>query len=214
MYSQYSSLKQFSNINPDLNRPIGLCISDTLDRKFQYGGTMGSNSGPMNPTCQAYMAERCAKKWDGFCEYYYKQYGPNGQKWPVQQTWPNTVWRPWEAQYGISQNLTMGDQLLRNTAERKYCTLSGCRPVVKPLDPTDPNSPMVTTYDSYEGCIPTCKVNPSEIDNDPVMNRMLANPDIAPATLINICNTCKNKNIDLRGTKIGTLCSNYFSNLR
>jgi hypothetical protein len=209
---KYASIKNFSNINPQNNNPeqraLGMCLADTYDRKFQYGGTVGANSGPRNEQCQNFMAQRCANKWDGFCEYYYQQYGPNATG-IMQTNWPNPVWRPWEEKYGLNPRMSLGDQLLKNTAERRYCKLQNCPPTVRSLDPTDPNSVKVTSYDTYVGCVPVCTVNPSTIDADPVMNRVLENPTVAAGTLINICNTSHNQGINLNGTRLGEVCKRY-----
>jgi len=204
----YARIKTFSNLgNQDTEvNSLEMCINDTMDRRFQLGGTVGVNSGPQNAQCQSYMADRCAKKWDGYCEYYYQNYGPNG---PPQYQWPNTVWRPWEETLGMNQNISLGETLLKNTAERKYCELKQCKPVYTPLNPMDPFSPKVPIYQTYAGCVPECKVNPSTIDEDPVMNRLIANPRAGASTLINICNTSRNQGISLGSTKIGKLCEQY-----
>ena len=89
-----------------------------------------------------------------------------------------------------------------------------CTPKCEPFDPTNPNSPTVTYYGEADGadvdCIPVCNVNPAIIDNDPVMDRMLENTDAAAGTIINICNTARNNDTDLSGTKIGAVCDRYF----
>ena len=207
---KYANIRNFSNIqdqNPE-HRALAMCLSDTLDRKFKYGGEVGANSGPRNQQCQSFMAQRCADKWDGFCEYYYQQYGPNGTAMN-RTAWPSPVWRPWEEKYGLNLQLSLGDQLLRDAAERKFCKLINCNATVQPLDPMDPNSVRVTTYSDYTGCVPVCTVNPKTIDDDPVMNRILDNPTVAAGTVINICNTSKNQGINLSGTKIGAVCDRY-----
>ena len=210
--SNYVRIKNFGftsatpeTTNPD-HKALGMCLSDTLDRKFKYGSAVGANSGPRSMQCQNYMAQRCADKWDGFCEYYYQQYGPNGSTPLIPGAWPNSVWRPWEEAYGLNFQMSLGDQMLKNAAERKYCKLQNCTPTVSPLDPTDPNSVKVATYADYTGCVPVCKVDPQTIDKDPIMNRVLQNPTIAAGTLVNICNTSKREGINLTGTKIGQLC--------
>lgn len=208
---KYATISKFSGDIRDENpehRALAMCLSDTLDRKFKYGGTVGANSGPYDPQCQSFMAQRCAEKWDGFCEYYYQQYGPNGPSMN-RNAWPSPVWRPWEEKYGLNLNLTLGEQLLRDTAERKYCKMTNCSTTTQPLDPTNPNSVKVTSYTDYTGCTPVCTVNPATIDSDPVMNRILANPTAAAGTVINICNTSRNQNINLRGTRLGEVCDRY-----
>jgi hypothetical protein len=155
------------------------------------------------------MSQRCAENWDGFCEYFYREHGREGT-WPNNRQWPNTIHRQWENELGLPTQLTVGEQLLRNTAEKKYCSYLNCEPVCEPFDPNNPDSPSITYYKGH--CIPTCSVDTSAIDDDPVMNRMLENPRAAAGTLINICNTARNNKKDLSGTKIGGVCERYLQN--
>lgn len=81
----------------------------------------------------------------------------------------------------------------------------------------NPNSPKITYYtnpiNEDSGCVPVCRVDPTQIDNDPVMNRMLANPLAAAPVMINICNTAKREGINLNGTKLGKVCQRYQSQM-
>jgi len=209
---QYANIRNFDGGKTDEKSALAQCLTTSIDQKFQFGSARSAHIGARSMECQHFMAERCAKNWDDYCEYYYRHNGEGGE-WPNNKRWPNTFNRPWEKDVGVSQYLTLGDQLLRNTGEVKYCKLKNCTAVKQPFDPTDPNTPMITTYQSYDGCIPVCKVDPSTIDNDPVMDKMIANPKASAATLINICNTSKRYNINLNGTKLGKVCHSYFSNL-
>lgn len=222
--SGYRSNNTYANIhrfgqqnNPPCvgtNHPLTMCLTDTMDRSFQNGGTIGHLTGPRSTKCQHYMAERCAENWDGFCEYFYKEHGAGGQ-WPDNQAWPIANARQWEVDAGIARSLTTGDQLLRNTAERRYCQYANCQKVCEPFDPTNPDSPSITYFVGPDGspnsCIPVCNVDPLTINDDPVMERMLNNTDAAAGTIINICNTARNTGTDLSGTRIGQVCSNYLN---
>lgn len=202
----YTSIRNFGKEADASNHPLTMCLATTMDRRFQNGSAPGVNSGPRSIKCQHYMAQKCADKWDGFCEYFYKEHGKGGQ-WPNNQQWPIANPRPYEVEYGLPTNLTMGEQLLRNTAERKYCRMVGCQKRCEPFDPTNPNSPTITYYDTAN-CIPICdNFSVSALDNDPVMNRMLDNPRAAAGTLINMCNTAKNKGVNLNGTRLGQFCN-------
>jgi len=199
---QYASIRQFGPTQQP--NPVAMCLSSSMDRRFQYGGAAGQLSGPRNANCQNYMAQRCAKEWDGFCEYFYKEYGTNGNN----RMWPNASSN--QIDTSVTPRLTIGEQMLRNTAERKYCTYADCSPICEPLDPTNPASPMVTYYVKTDGsagpCTPVCTVNPQTIDADPVMNRILDQPTVCASTLLNICNTAKRTGTNLSGTKIGKAC--------
>jgi hypothetical protein len=202
------------------NDPLTVCLTSTLDAKFQNGSIASTAFGAASQNCQRFMTQRCADKWDGFCEYYYRE--QNGQNTPIYNPRPNLEQdRPWESEFGFNTNLTLGEQLLRNTAERKYCTYPGCEPQCEPFDPTNPDSPNIIYFKPSAGsgcsrcnCVPVCgNVNPKGLDNDPVMNRLLDNPDAGMATLINICNTTRRQGIDLSGTRLGRVCDQYQKNM-
>ena len=188
--------------------PLEMCLVDTMDRKFQHGG-IANQYGPRSQKCQSYMAQRCAEKWDGFCEY---AYAANNE------ISPNTLQqRSWEGNLGLTGELTTGQQILQNTAERKYCTFPTCSPRCEKFDPTDPDSPTITFFDNTNtlggNCVPICRVDPATVDSDPVMDRLLYNPTVAATTLINICNTSKREGTDLSGTKLGRFCELYHENM-
>jgi hypothetical protein len=110
------------------------------------------------------------------------------------------------------KGLTNGDVLIRNTAAKKYIvSLGNCIPRYEPFDPTVANSPMISYWDSGEGqnnCIPLYAVDPKNVDNDIVMDKILAKPTIAIDILINIYNNMKASGllIELKNTKLG----NYY----
>jgi hypothetical protein len=206
----YMNYAQFGNLSSDAesaSNPLTYCLVDSMDKDFNHAPN-GVLYGPRSQNCQLYMADRCADKWDGFCEYYYQKHQSRGN-WPENQSWPNTV----QFDGFQLQNNTLGNQLLLNTAEKRFCEYPTCVPKQESFDPMNPNAPKITYYtnptDSSSGCIPVCRVNPSSIDKDPVMNRMLANPSAAAPIMINICNTAKREGIDLSGTKIGKVCRRY-----
>lgn len=216
-----STYRQVNNFGNNINKggdddPLSYCLVDTMDKNFQ-NSPYGIQLGPRSRPCQLFMAERCANKWDAFCEYSYRMNGTSGE-WPDNSYWPNMYMNRnnWDTNIA-SPLLTTGEQLLQNTAERRFCSFVNCKKKCEPFDPTNPGSPMITYYDNsneIDACIPVCTVNPSSIDNDPVMDRMLQNPTAAATTLVNICNTARNSQQDLSGTKIGAFCDRYFNNLQ
>ena len=196
----YANIRNFGS--PTNSEPLTVCLADTMDKSFQ-NGSIGHLFGPRSKRCQAYMTEKCADKWDGYCEYFVQQNGPNAP-WPQNIPWPNIQQRPWETQLGLPTLLTSGEQMLKGAAERRFCTYPTCQPTCEPFDPTNPNSQRVKYYPNE--CIPVCRVDPNTIDQDPLMDRMIANPTVTGGTLINICNTAKRDGTDLSGTKIGAFC--------
>lgn len=208
--SQYRKISDFgTDIKTDNNNPVTLCLVDSMDVKFQ-NGSIGNLFGPRSRPCQLYMAERCSKDWDGYCEYYYRMNSNTGD-WPNSQPWPNTVQERWWANsFNLNKQLSTGEQLLQNAAERKYCTYPTCSKFCERMNPTDPKSPMITYYANpytmENNCVPECSVDPSKIEDDPVMNRCLENPSACAATLMNVCITAKRKGTNLNGTKLGKFC--------
>lgn len=214
--SAYANINNFGstcNTPGGNDDPLSYCLVNTTDKNFQHG-SIGHLFGPRSQKCQTYMAQRCAENWDGFCEYYYRANQPSSDQWPNQRAWPNTdQLRAWD-RLG-RPTLSNGNQLLQNAGERRFCTYLNCKPRCELFDPTNPSSPTITYYDntSLSSCVPVCDQIPDNIDQDPVMNRMLANPQAAAPTLINICNTARRTGRDLSGTKIGKFCKRYHQNM-
>lgn len=216
MYANYTDFGAHTRQrDAGANHPLTMCLTDSMDVSFQ-NGSVGHLFGARSRNCQLYMSERCANDWDGFCEYYYRERG-TGDRWPDGHTYPNTVHaRPWECAYGLNFPLTTGEHLLRNAAERRFCDMANCQKQCELFNPMDPNSPTISYFTNNElgeTCIPVCRVNPTDIDADTVMQRALENPKATASTLINICNTSKREGTDLSGTNIGAFCERYFTSL-
>lgn len=204
-YKMYASYQTFGENTP--SDPLTYCLADTMDKNFQHG-TNAIHYGPRSAKCQQFMAQRCAKKWDGFCQWFLVEHS-NPTEWPNQRAWPNQfnprVWN------GTSSSLSIGNQLLKNTVEQKYCSYPTCQPREELFNPLDPSAGTVNVWTDGTGgeCVPVCRVDPKKIDNDVVMDMAIANPKITGNTLINICNTAKREGTNLNGTKIGKLCKRY-----
>ena len=218
MSYKYANYSKFgNNVQTPSSDPLTFCLVDTMDRKFQHGGT-AADYGPRSQKCQAFMAQRCADKWDGFCEYFYVENGSGGS-WPNQQAWPNMA-QPITDTTKYTGQLSTGSQLLGDAASRRFCTYANCAPTCESFDPMNPNSPKVYYYnncnskDCSSDCIPICTVDTTTIDQDPLMDRCLQNPTAAAPTLMNICNTAKREGLDLSGTKIGAFCQKYDQGLQ
>lgn len=209
--NSYNSIGNFgSNAYSPSNNPLTYCINDTIDQRFLHGGNSsiyGQNSRP----CQLFLSDYCSEQWDGFCELASKNTGVS---------YPNQV-----QQYGTfsdvaSIGLTAGEILIKNTAAKKYLVLMG-NGVKKfePFDPTVPTSPMISYWVPERcagsgGLVPIYSVDPTKIDSDIVMDKILAKPIIAINILINIFNTMKREGTlsGLKGTKLGNFYQNnkYF----
>ncbi len=152
------------------------------------------------------MSEYCATKWDNYCEVA----SQNGNNYYPDNT-DTSVAVGGSPTY---QALTAGQILIHDTAARKYLVkmLGGVKKYEQ-FYPLIADSPMISYWVADEAnpgaAVPIYAVNPSIIDQDPVMDKILQNPVIALDILTNIYNTMKRQGTltSLRGTKIG----NFFS---
>ena len=197
--SLYKTISDFGNLSPDVaqNNPINYLLSDSIDNSFNNGSISQTISGPYSRNGQAFMAQYCSTNFDGVCEYASKD---------KSIIYPNSIGMGPDQ---VTQNISAGDFLVANTARRKYLVSMGgdcCILKVENFDPTVAASPLVQYWEEQRvnGCIPIYKVDPSKIDDDIVMNKILSNPIIAIDVLINIYNTAVrlNKLHDLKNTKI------------
>lgn len=178
-----------------LDDPLTYCIGNNLSQRFNHGSN-ADVYGQNSKSCQAYLAQRCAKNWDSICEYAASECANNEYA-----TRANTI----NSCCGGGCIMSPGDILLKNTALEKYrIAMLNCEETVEPFDPLTANSPLIHYY-SGSNCVPIYEVNPINIDNDPVMNKILNNPKIAINMLINIKNTMRRKGTLglLRGTRLG-----------
>ena len=199
--NNYRSINKFgSNFHSEVDNPITYCLNDTLDKGFLHGGNAyiyGQSSKP----CQQFWGEYCAQQWDGLCETASKN---TNMFFPNNTFVGNINNRPYNL-----KGLTAGDYIVRNTASNKYLiSMGNCTPQYQPFDPTVANSPMIRSWVSNTGqnnCIPVYAVDPSKINDDIVMNKILSKPQIALDMLVNIYNTHKRMygSVDnLQGTRL------------
>jgi hypothetical protein len=201
----YTNISDFgSNAKSESTDPLTYCLGNTIDQRFLHGGhsdTYGQDSRP----CQIYLAEYCSTQWDDICEVASRN---------KSISFPNNAGRSCgEKSVQACYGLNSGETLIHNTAKRKYLVkIHGCVKKYEPFDPTVASSPLISYWVSETGnCIPVYGVDPTKIDDDPVMNKILAKPTIAFDVLINIYNTMKRKNTlsSLKGTKLGMFYSVY-----
>lgn len=222
MSCNYSTIANFgaSAGTSAQNDPLTYCLVSGIESGFNHTlGGGGSLMGPNSSQCQLFMAQYCAQNWDepnGYCEY-----ASNN----TSTMFPNTVASCNNPNGscsgpGIGNGLSQGQFLIRNVAAEKYLIAmsNNCVRIYQPFDPTVADSPMVSKWEpsgnSCNGanncygsntCIPIYDVDAKVIDSDPVMNKILAQPNIAIDILINIyrrrVNTRRLK--ELEGTKLG-----------
>ena len=210
--NNYRPIASFgSNAYSPVNNPISYCLNETMDNRFLHGGSSYIVEGQHTKNGQAYFSEYCANGWDQFCEVGSRN---------TSRSYPNNIQLNINFGSTASQNLTAGEILIYNTAAKKYLVnMLGCRKKYEPFDPTVATSPMISFWVSDQcsrngKCVPIYSVDPSTIDNDPVMDKILSKPQIAIDILINIYNTMKRNGTlsQLKGTKLGNFYDNvpYF----
>lgn len=200
--SNYRSIANLGQSTPSpSSNPLTYCLLQTTNPLFDHGGIAGTISGANSKNCQTFMAEYCAKNWNGVCEF-------KSQDKSV--TYPNSD-QSGAFNEVLFDGLTAGDVLVANTAKRKYLTAMGnCKLEYQPFDPTVASSPMISNWagvgnrQGNRSCVPVYQVDPAKIDKDPVMNKILDKPEIAWSLLVNIYNTAVRKGTlkDLKGTRL------------
>ena len=201
----YSPINDFgSNVAPQ--NPLDVCLNDTIDNKFQ-GGVLGDLYGQHSDKCQMLLSQYCGNKWDNFCELASKN---------TSRKYPNLVQSCIQPSLTACENLTAGENLIRNSAYERFCKTPSCAKKCEPFNPMDPNSPMVcytVNACSYsDDCPVVCRIdNVDTIDQDPLMYKILTNPHACMDVLVNIYKTAKREGTlsKLKKTNVGKLFDLY-----
>jgi hypothetical protein len=197
----YAKIKQIGKVdNSYMSDPLSYCVTSDLDNSFNH--TAGQKLGPYSAPCQMFMSDYCAKNWDGICEYASRNINSN---------YPNPMINSAPLVPNIGPNPTQGENLIRNTAMKKYLSQlsNNCTIDYEVFDPQVASSPLVgriasKTKMTGAECIPVFEVNPDTIDSDIVMDKLLARPGVGMDILANIYNNAKAKGtLDrLKNTKL------------
>jgi hypothetical protein len=187
-----------------VNNPLSYGLSGGMDNLFMHGSkNIDSNSLEF----QTYSAEYCAKGFDNFCKVMTADRTP--------QYFPNLVHGCTGRHNTMPEQLTQGDVVLLNTARVKYLmTMRNGVANRVPFDPTVAASPLITIY-TGEYMIPEYIIPKGHnIENDPVMQRLLNKPMLALELLLNIYSNMKSQNRlgELKGTKLGMFYDNLIKN--
>ncbi len=189
----YATITEFgASINNAMNDPATYCVLDGIESQFLHGGgTVGFAKGNMK--CSEYMSSRCAQNWDELCEAFSET---TTVKYPRPQCCPRGL-TDGEA---FVREAAFKKYLLRT---------KNCFSVCEPFDPTVADSPMICYFldtaptsgpSSAEMWLldgrptsggPSLDYPPCEkvygfteeqmnrLDADPLMNKLLSNPNIA-----------------------------------
>jgi hypothetical protein len=182
-----------------ISDPTPMCVGTNISQSFNYGPGFGQKSSK----CQIFMAQRCsASNWDDACEMSSKQHDSG------------LIVAAYGDGTSSSRNMSDGDLFLRNTAMEKYRVSimtdpSGtqqCELKIEQFNPLDTTSPKMFHYTG--DCVGDYAIRDiTNLDNDPVMNRILQKPEIFDSLLSNIYMTMLQRGDlqKLKGTKLGTL---------
>jgi len=221
----YPKIRDFGGcLRTNDNNAVAESLLYNQDFKFGFGPGNVDSFGPAGINSQAYMAQRCANTWDKYCEIYYLENDAGNERY-----YPNTF-KSNDGQ--CSTNL--GTSLLKNAGELRFLNFDkgGCdgeqdNVWYEPLNPLIADSPMVKKY-TYRRALCnstlTDHVDNRTIDSDPLMQRMLANPNPNKNTLkqIYILTQMNRNNVLQRnglgderkvldGTQTGAILDNFFS---
>ena len=199
--SHYKKIAQFGEamnrnvLNPlDQSNPLSYCLLPTYNSQFLHGSTASNLLySPQGPGCANYMAERCSLVYDGFCRAY--------DTINTDTAWPN-VGSIDNLTFNMARNwlrikTTVGQNMIRNAAERRYLVYPGICMTSEPFDPNVANSPLVSRYNSSYRPGPVSFKNldnPATVDNDLLMDEVIANWPACFDVLTKIYKGWKDKN--------------------
>ena len=208
----YVKIRNFGNVPSVLmTDPVGYSIMPKDVRGSMDIGPTSRLFGPEQPNAQLFMAEKCAKEWDGACEFLYRNADDNKcNAGKINSPAFTTQSTP---------GMTIGDFLVENSAVRRFCDLSSCAITEEPYNPMDPNSVMVKSYGPQCGklgapskkCLPIC-MPPNDPDNDLLLNKVLDRPHYHTDLLLNMYHNVKDRK-RYENTRLGrifTIFDAYF----
>lgn len=175
-FHEFGSAMNPNVLNPmDQSNPNTYGIMPTFNSSFLHGSTASNLLyAPYGPANANYFAERCSIVYDGFCEGY--------KTMNTDTYWPNVAAID-NLTFTIAKNYlkiktTVGQNMIRNAAERRFLTYANVSQYMEPFDPNVANSPLVTRYSqTYNvGKIGYKNLNdPAAIDNDQLMMAVCEN---------------------------------------
>ncbi len=110
----------------------------------------------------------------------------------------------------VEANQQYGDMLVDNAGRMKYCVFQNANPRQFPFNPDDPNSPMLTLMEGGNNIKAICSVDPTGLDEDPLMDKIIRDAD----KHVNLLQNIYNNSTGLEKTKLGKfykMNENYFA---
>jgi len=217
----YASIGDFAGfLNPrvmnpvDPANPLTYSIIPTYNSLFLHGAGISDMTGrTWGRAVQNFMAEYAAglhplnpnpsSPWDGFCEAY--------QLLNTDTVWANTAVIDTQA-YTYNMRFldykpTQGEQLIHNTAERRFLRFLSATSYEEPFDYTVANSPKVRYYTQLYvpgECIVQNLNDPARVEKDCVVRKMLEKPSACfdVLTRIYIAYVMKQQGLNITGTTL------------
>jgi hypothetical protein len=207
--NNYARIKNFgcSTVSPNY---YSACLDNTVDAGFLMGAnpqTWNSRSQECQSLLSQYVAEN-SNKSNQLDDISIAAINLQGKGFPNPIASCNTNLSDVG---GFIKEQSYGSQILGNAAWMKYCKFDNANIFMTNINPNDPSSPVVPVLRGIDKKS-ICTVDPSKVDNDPLMNAVLQNPQDHITLLQNIRNNTPN----LGGTRLGNfyqLNNNYFNNL-
>lgn len=178
MYSTISNLGRSVNYHTEQADPLTYCLYPNYNSEFIHGSTVSNLlSSPQSDSCQVYMSERCAEKWDEACDVYFKK---------NQDTfWPNMgavdLLSQKRANNFLQFTPTTGENMIRNAVEKRFFIYPTATVEKVPFDPNMASSPFITRI-FVDNMSPTWALHPMAVgnihDNDHYTNLMLQNSKV------------------------------------
>jgi hypothetical protein len=176
MYSTISNLGKSVDYHTDQANPLTYCLYPNYNAQWIHGSTTTNLlNTPQCEPCQIYMSERCSNNFDEFCQIYYEN---NRDTF-----WPNLagidVQSQKKAQAFLKYSPTTGDNMIRNSVEKKLFIYPSVINQKQPFDPNMASSPMITKYTSNTFA-PSWTLHPEMMtqihDDNEHVNLMLSYP--------------------------------------
>lgn len=166
------------------------------------------------PNCPAFMKQRCAAKWDKYCDVFYDSLGNE-----------NSLW-----------DSNFKEKFLDDVTDSKFCRLDrsgegskNCMIQTQLFDPTLPNSPTIVTsvgnvvystgpldpYEITQGCNKICDNLSSNIENEPLFKRCMENSSKDPCRSVidSVCYAAANNKYSIKSDKLIEMCKTRKLNL-
>lgn len=221
----YSNITDFGNVNESNNDPATYCVLDGLDSQFLHG-SIGFQKG--NFLCSEYMSNRCATDWDNLCDAYSDRKSIN---YPRPQCCPagltdgeaflrETAFKRYLLSvkncYSVCEPF---DPTVANSPQ--VCYFSSTAGSIGPTPYSKWEIDGQTVYNSCNvGDNSPCEkiygfteAQMKSLDADPVMNKLLSNPNVAIdlfAALARWVSSTSNWN-KVAGTRFSRFVRYYFS---